>query len=379
MKYVWKNISLFFKTEKMIFILVIVCIITSSFIINFSYGLYQNYHVIKDEEESELYEFEIPFNNNLNENYVSKEDLKNTLLSFSDSLNQAIDMYLTMPQCDEIPIEEYGPLFIRFTIKNSDIAPCDLFEENMHTYGTLISGEYFTSEQEKNGENVALVFDGDITEKLMKDDETIIFQNKEFKMVGLQKMHPLIVPFNSLNEDTPVNTLLLHFIKPITRSQYNEIKEKIELSFGDIANVPELNIPETENYYLYNTIIIISIIIALLAAINFAVLYKYILLKRIKTLSIFRMCGCSKWKALRLFLIECMLLTIPLFIVTTFIYDSFILPVLSKRFEYIASAYSTTLYIIIFAIYVLSSLLVLGIMIYFGFLRKTIRVTKGGR
>ena len=379
MKYVWKNISLFFKNEKMIFMLVVICVITSSFIINFSYGLYQNYHVIKEEEESSLFEFEIPFNNSVNGDYVSKKALKSTLLSFSESIDQAVDMYLTIPQCDAIPIEEFGPIFIRFTIKNDDITPCNLFKENMETYGTLISGEYFTPEQERNGEKVALAFDGDITDKLKIDDDTIVFQDEKYKIIGIQKMHPLIVPFNSLKDDTPINTLLLHFIKPVTRTQYNEIKEKIELSFGDLANVPDLNIPETENYYLYNTIIIISVLIALAAAVNFAVLYKYTLSKRIKALSIFRICGCSKRQALRVFLTECMILTIPLYIITVLFYDKLILPLLSKRFEYIASAYSPMLYAVIFFIYVISSLLVLGVMIYFSFLKKTIAEGKGGK
>ena len=71
-------------------------------------------------------------------------------------------------------------------------------------------------------------------------------------------MHPIIVPFNSLNEDTPINTILFHFKKPVTRSQYNEIKEIFSNNFGEIASIPDLDIPESENYYLYNTIILIS-------------------------------------------------------------------------------------------------------------------------
>lgn len=55
MKYILKNIKLFIKNEKMVFLLVLLCVVTSSFIISFSYGLYQNYNVVK-EEENELNE-----------------------------------------------------------------------------------------------------------------------------------------------------------------------------------------------------------------------------------------------------------------------------------------------------------------------------------
>ena len=378
MKYIIKNIKSFIRTEKIIFILILICIIASSFIINFSYGLYQNYHVIKEEEESDLYSFEITFNNDLNGDYASKGVLKNTLMSFSDSLNDSIDMYFVVPYTDEINTDEYGDMIIRFCISNGNIAPCELFKKNMQTYGTLISGEYFSEEQEKNGENVALAFTGDVTETLMNENGTISFQGKEYEIIGTQRMHSLIVPFESLNSDTPINDLLFNFVKPLTRSQYDEIKEKISDAFGELAVIPELDIPESENYYLYNTIIIISVLIALLSAINFAVLYKYILSKRTKSLSVFRICGCTRFKALGMFLSECMIITIPVFALTSLCYDKFILPVLAVHFEYIESAYNMKLYLIIFAIYVLSSLIVLGIMIYFSFLRKTIKESWGG-
>lgn len=384
MKYIFKNIKSFIKTEKMIFILVIICVMASSFIINFSYGLYQNYNVVKENETSELYELEIPFNNDLNGNYADKKTLRDTVLTFSNSLNENVYMYLVKPYSDIIT-EDYGSVQTRFIIKNGNFAPCELFKENLKKFGNFISGEYFSEEQEKNGEKVALVLqektnpnDDDITKKLKINDETILFQDKEFKIVGVQALYGLIVPFESLNDNTPVNLLYMGFTNPLTRSQYDEVKEKISMAFGDLAEIPELDIPEAENYYLYNTIIMISVLIAVLAAINFAVLYKYILSKRTKTLSVFRICGCTKFRALRMFLSECMLITIPVFALTALCYDRFVLPVLAKHFEYIRSAYSLTLYLIIFAIYVFSSLIVLGIMIYFGFLRKTIRETKGG-
>jgi hypothetical protein len=68
-----------------------------------------------------------------------------------------------------------------------------------------------------------------------------------------------------------------------------------------------------------------------------------------------------------------MLITVPIFILTGLCYDKLALPVLSKHFEYIESAYSLKMYLIIFAIYVTSSLVVLTLMIYFSYLRKTIR------
>lgn len=378
-KYILKNIKAFVKTEKMIFLLIIMCIITSSFIINFSYGLYQNYHVLKEEEESELYEFNVLFNNSKNA-FVSKKELKNAVLSFTDTLNESIDMYLVEPLCDEFMDTGFNRIVIRFSIKDRNIMPCDVFESNMKEYDTLISGRYFSDEEEKHGERVALAFDDigkneSFTESLMIDDDTIQFQGNKFKIIGIQKIHPLIVPFNSLEDDTPINNILFSFKKPITRSFYDEIKNVLISNFGNLANVPDIDIPEAENYYLYNTIILISIMIAFLAAINFAILYKYILSKRTKSLAIFRICGCTKAKVRAMFISECMIIAVPLFAATTLIYDKFVLPKLGRHFEYIESAYSIKLYLLIFGIYIATTFVVLLFMIS-GFLKKTIRETK---
>ena len=94
MKYTIKNIQLFIKKEKMIFFLILVCVITSSFIINFSYGLYQNYNVIKEEESSEFTEIPITINNR---EAVTKAKIKECVFSVSDKTNNAINMYLVFP------------------------------------------------------------------------------------------------------------------------------------------------------------------------------------------------------------------------------------------------------------------------------------------
>lgn len=369
MKYIFKNLKSFIRTERMIFSLMLICVVVSSFVIDFSYGLYQNYHVVKKEETGDLSEFEINFHNT-DSKYASKEVLKDTMLSFSDDLNNEISTYYIGVDVPEL--HDYGYCACRVSIKDGKFAANEVFKENLERQG--LSDSYFSDEQEANGEHVALVMeDNQFIERFVSDDETIIFQGSEFKVIGYGGLCTVTVPFNSLKGDTVVNNITFVFDKFITRSQYDEIKEKMSNAFKDIADIPNLDIPESEQYYLYNTVIIISVMIALLSAINFAVLYRYILSKRLKSLAIFRICGCSVGKALGIFLSECMIITIPVFTATTILYDKFILPILSKHFEYIESAYSFNLYLMIFAIYILSSLIVLIIMIYFDFMTKSIK------
>ena len=54
MKTVLLNIKNFAKNECAIFAVIIICVVSSAFIINFSYGLYYNYTSQKNETELEL-------------------------------------------------------------------------------------------------------------------------------------------------------------------------------------------------------------------------------------------------------------------------------------------------------------------------------------
>lgn len=94
MKYVFKNLKSFIYTEKMIFLLILLCVSSSSIVINFAYGLYQNYNIVKIEENSGLNSFEIEVTNST---MVTKENLKECVLSLSESINNNIDMYYIFP------------------------------------------------------------------------------------------------------------------------------------------------------------------------------------------------------------------------------------------------------------------------------------------
>ncbi len=188
-----------------------------------------------------------------------------------------------------------------------------------------------------------------------------------------------IIPFESLDNNTEFqNEIWIGFDKSIKRTQYDDIKSTFDSYFGDAITIPELDIPESENIYLYNTIIIISVLIAALAAINFAILYKYILEKREKYIAVFRICGCTKLNAAAIFLTECMIITIPVFIASTIIYDRMLLPLLGHYFIYMEQAYSFAVYAVICFIYIVTSIIVLIIMLALTLWGKTLTELKAG-
>ena len=56
MKHILHNLRCFIRHERLIFIVMIVCILSSAFILNFSYGLYRNFQTAKTVEVESLNE-----------------------------------------------------------------------------------------------------------------------------------------------------------------------------------------------------------------------------------------------------------------------------------------------------------------------------------
>ena len=69
-----------------------------------------------------------------------------------------------------------------------------------------------------------------------------------------------------------------------------------------------------------------------------AVFLYYILLKRRKTLAVCMLCGCTRGKAVLMYLGESLLLTLPLFALAVLLYDRLLLPALTRFFPFIQTA-----------------------------------------
>lgn len=386
MKYILKNIKLFIKNEKMIFMLIVICVITSSFIIIFSYGLYQNYRMVEADEESKVNNIYIEI---LDSDSVTKEKLKRCVFSVSYKTNKHITMYGVYPVLEDFDNQYKTNAVNRFTIENKKIKRSELFERNIKQNGEIITGYYFTDEQEKNGDLVALLNVPDeyrenntvyknISE--LERKSRIKIQGKEYEIIGYHTAsYAPLFPFESLDEDTVFqDEIFIYFDRPVKTSQYNELRNNFEKTFGSAIKFPDMYFIEKENTYFYNTIMIISVLIAFLSAVNFSALYRFILSKRIKMLAVFRICGCTKGRAMIFFLAECMIITVPLFILTAIIYNELVIPVFDNYFEFISEVYSADIYMRISGIYIVTSLIVLFVMIK-EFLKKSIREEKEGK
>lgn len=384
MKYIFKNIILFIKQERLIFILTILCIICSSIIINFSFGLYQEYNHQKIDAEYGVNRIVIQVNNT-----ETRHITKGMLVDFSLNLDEETNNNCTcIATCGLINEDQF---MLQYMVRDNKIVMSDEVAVNMVKNKFIVSGKYFSEEQFNNGELVALgearFFNingeyekNDESTKYLTDDGHYLINGKEYTCIGYSDytFAPL-VPITTLDDDVAIYYIIeMFFTNPITRKQYEDISNNVDIYFSDLAQMPELDIPDVDSTRFYNTIIIISIMISIISAIIFAILYKYILIQRRKSLTIFRLCGASRNKVILYYLCECMIISIPVYIISVFIYDIVMRKYLTLFYTYIEEAYNIRTYSIIFIIYIIISLIVLGIMINKNISKKTLSYLKGG-
>jgi len=393
-----------FTKQRLLALLLVLNIIVSCLVICFSYGLYQNYNAyIRKGENQQIMSLRIypqlgiahKNEHGVMVSTVTKGGLTELLLSLSDEFTDDLECvgmihgfmndlfrykkYEDKDYEDDSEIEYddeglYGAS-MTFTVKNGQILPfgriADHISDEDYSKGrkcVVVGTELYDP---KHHSSVGVV-DRNATARLLSgNDKYITIEGERFDIIKADKQLDgyIYIPFTSIKDDTELwispdrSIITLSFKQELTSTLYNELKEKAAVVLGDKAYIEELQFTEAEEIYYYRAVLLISVLIAILAAVNMAILYRYILERRSRELAIFRICGCGKLRAIMMYLAECMLINLPLFALTEFLWHRLLMKRFASLFEHFENAYSFKLYAVIFGIYAVSSGAVMLLMI----------------
>ena len=423
---VYKNLTGQFKKQRMLSLLLVLNIIVTCLVICFSYGLYQHYNMVSEKGE---YQGAKELNILIDKEHcivpgdktdvrialdISPSMIMEMMKSWSDETKDnlsslhaefLVETALSAKKENSYSTEEYysddqDPYYMAFG--------CFVDIEGDQFIDTSNASSYFTEEQYNSGEKIVALdedlynerkghgvsdgirLDGKIYKfeysyrHVSADTDHILIGGESYKIIDkvisgtlakdviamplpslpeTARVEPMAAPENEDNNKT-AKCLTMSFNEAVTRQQYKDINDSLIYLGGD-AYLQDISFVEIREIYYYKTIMLISCVIAILAAINMAILYRYILEKRSSELAILRVCGCTKGKAVMTYLLECLIINAPLFALTELIYHKLIMPKLAEIFPNMTNAYSFKLYAAIFGIYVAASTLVMLVMIVF--------------
>ena len=374
MKYIFLNIKNLVKNEKFIFAVMLVCIFVSAWIMTFSYGLYQNYHAMRIEGESDSKEISPEI---AGDEPLTRSELAMYLGSLSDELLSDANIIFCSTSFGFEHIDPYSSqifpkdvmVMSRFTVKSGTYQIASDVLDIWNNNAMIKSGRYFTDDEEAGGVYAAMIPDEWINDPQQSLDFTELFDGnnavnlfgKDYEIIGTHLSNGVVVPFLSIPGESPIDSLTWSFNNVISRSNYNEMVQRANEMIPGKLIFPELPFPDAESIYIYNNIMMISVLIAALSVINFAMLYNFIFRKRSRQLAIMRICGCTPLRAWGICLGECCVVCVPVFLVGMLTYIPFMHGVLADIFVYMEKSYSTAIYAAIFVIYIVILLIIMGI------------------
>lgn len=370
MKYIWKNINCFIRYDTSVWILFVLNVVTSALLICFSYGVYQNYHVLQKNSSSQADCVLVKFDQT-EQSYVTKEMLDPCLKELGERINE---MTNNIDACSVNLEMDGGSVECIFLLHGDSIAYADNVAKNMLMYGVISSGSYWSVYDEKENCKVAVCYDyrnagsniwSDFIEEHMTGENTLMLQGEEYQVTGWGTVGAALhIPYNTLHKDVPLQSFLISFQEGVTQQTYSLIKEVFYKRLSGHISIPEVEGIRSSQYYLYQTVSLLVIAMMLICVLNSVFLYLYVYTKRRRQSGIMQICGLVEWKIYLIHVGECSLLGIPLYAVSVLLYRRYMMQPLSTYFPYMRFAYSTKVYTWLIMGYAILTILVSGIMIY---------------
>lgn len=385
MRYIWKDYRYFMRHERFVCILAIVCILVSTLILHFAYGLYQNRNCNFENEpnmqlagESEEDLIKLYFS----DEGVPKGELRDCLSEVAECMSEIeqygnsdfvlFTCYADLEVSPVFPQDEESVL--RVIVDKDGIRAPRLLYDNM-VKGAMAEGQFWTdADEQTDGRKVCLFpqYEGQGTyvdkngkeyptwDHALNADGTTTINGEDYTVIGYYWWNLLPwVPFGSLADDTLIKRGDFCFVESVTGRTRDRIVDIVKKHFGDRVTIDKNSLRYRKDIkYQYKTVLVLAAVMSALVAINYMILYTYLLERRRRESIIFRICGMSWWKCAGMNIAECLLFTIPFYLLGAVIYKLWILPAVSGFFIRMSMAYSWWIYAVLFGIYLAVSFVV---------------------
>ena len=326
----------------------------------FSFGAFQNFKIIKN-QTIEQTSFEICFGNLIEQfryddgsicctgdGSVDNGSVKKLLDLLDEKTLEELELIVYFPYFNNTNLkfaEGYDHISVAFRLKYLKD------EKTLAPYGSssVSSGVPLTYEEFMQGSN-KITLPCDYSQEYLGAD--VIIADKHYVVCGIETMDDFIGMsyFNSPNDIDGIENISFYFNDLATKSAY-------------YAYIPKIETVSSDKLPFYNSIMAVSVLLALLSAVTLMLLYKYVLQKRSRTIAILRLNGCSKGKSRRICIAEIIIISLICAAIAYALYFGFLIHGLSHYLIYIKAVYSAKNIAVMFAVNVFAAYMVTNIMI----------------
>ncbi|MCM1498255.1 MAG: hypothetical protein NC124_07280 [Clostridium sp.] len=279
MKYIYKNIRNFIREECLVFVLLCLSIVCSVVILHVAYGIYSS--VNRDMLDAMYGEDEVWIDFEYSPaGYPTKGELMEAIDSMDMDMLEDLDTIALDGWFPE-GVEKQGYDFnFNFRYSGGEITCMEQIYANLVSSHLWKGGSYFTNQQYQQGELVAIAGTPDsYVEELIdypyhENGGYVTAGGKQYRCIGKQDaMNTPMIPFTTVEDDFVISWVIFGTKGVMKRSEYIEIYEAMHTQFPDVP-IPEYPVPSADDTMLYRSMLIICVLIAVISALVYVVLYQ---------------------------------------------------------------------------------------------------------
>lgn len=360
-----KNIKNSILGYRNIYIILIVSQLITAVMLFFVYGVFGSFNAELKEYEVTEVRIHASFNEE-----AKMYQLKRCLPAVLDEVQNRMEFVGVIGRDDNTNVT------IRDAYKNGNYRLAD-FVLDMEK---LLEGRWITEEEATVGDKVVVIpYNGSV-------GDTVVISGESFEVIGvtnnrtaaeLSDKLEIYVSFMSAPDNLSIGSCVIQFKQLPTQEEYDLFRDALTAEFGDEVYFPEFEIKDEEEIVSIKTIIAMSVLIGIIAALDTALLYGYILKRRKKQMAVYGIVGIKHFQ--RVFINEMEIMIISIITTTIgFVLFKFVLEdVVNLIYENAYSVYTTQAYTMMMAIYIFSVLLVTTIISAYNSGKKILDIRRG--
>ncbi len=222
----------------------------------------------------------------------------------------------------------------------------------------IVNGNYFSKKDFESGaKQVLSVFNLD--DNAAKNDvigtQTKI-NGEEYTVIGTSVESYPVIPYASLTNSDKIRQIRLIMKYDLSTSETSHLTDDLYKNFGDIGieKPPAYSSKTYSSAISYISVFGIIVVIALL---NIAYLYAYIMNKRCREIAILRVCGCSFAETVKRCIAEVVIISLFSYLIALLLHLTVMMPLVIAVTPTQQYDISTTQFILIYLIYLIMEMI----------------------
>lgn len=301
----------------------------------FAYGIFGSYSAKMQEIDIDSYNFGATVE-------VGKVgQLRESLPEMLEGMQDRLDYVFIGGFQDDMRVSMY------FEYDNGEYKSADTTNKN----APVDEGRNISDKDLRDGSNVVCI-SGDIEGMI---GYTVDIGDTGFQVIGRRNIgaNYLEIPFTAESDDLELFVISLIFEQLPKQSDYIMFRDTIEGLFGDEVIVDEFKLKDADEIISMKSIIVISVAIGIVSALNTCLIYGYIISRRKKQMAVYGIIGAAKGIRLLINEVEIMLVSASIVVIGFIVYRFGIEKKIVEVYASSVSVYGFKSYFIMIMLYMI--------------------------